>query len=208
MKYEIFTDGHAPETPAPAGGVFDQRAGWRADLCGGAPSTTNNQMELMAAIEALARCRTEPKFGWLLTAFTSRTALQAGLIIGSGAAGKQPPANRSKTSIVEALDAACARHTSQWVWVKGHAGNAGNEHADALARRAWSLSVQLTQLGQKIFDTRVQRLARILLDIERFNHAVAHDHRITQRRVPMPKPEPSISSPSFWSVRHCRQPPS
>ena len=136
MKYEIFTDG-VFRKPGPGGwGVLINGPDGARDLCGGAPSTTNNQMELMAAIEALGAVPD----GAEIRLVTDSVYVKDGITSwinnwkrrGWKTAAGKPVKN---IELWKALDAACARHTVEWVWVKGHAGNAGNEHADALARR-------------------------------------------------------------------------
>ena len=137
MKYEIFTDGACSGNPGPGGwGVLINGPDGARDLSGGAPSTTNNQMELMAAIEAL---RAVPD-GAEIRLVTDSVYVKEGITSwiknwkrrGWKTAAGKPVKN---IELWKALDAACARHTVEWVWVKGHAGNAGNEHADELARR-------------------------------------------------------------------------
>ena len=137
MKYEIFTDGACSGNPGPGGwGVLINGPDGARDLCGGAPSTTNNQMELMAAIEALGAVPD----GAEIRLVTDSVYVKDGITSwinnwkrrGWKTAAGKPVKN---IELWKALDAACARHTVEWVWVKGHAGNAGNEHADALARR-------------------------------------------------------------------------
>ena len=137
MKYEIFTDGACSGNPGPGGwGVLINGPDGARDLSGGAPSTTNNQMELMAAIEAL---RAVPD-GAEIRLVTDSVYVKEGITSwiknwkrrGWKTAAGKPVKN---SDLWKTLDAACARHTVEWVWVKGHAGNAGNEHADALARR-------------------------------------------------------------------------
>ena len=137
MKYEIFTDGACSGNPGPGGwGVLINGPDGARDLSGGAPSTTNNQMELMAAIEAL---RAVPD-GAEIRLVTDSVYVKDGITSwiknwkrrGWKTATGKPVKN---IDLWKALDAACARHKVEWVWVKGHAGNPGNEHADALARR-------------------------------------------------------------------------
>jgi len=136
MKYEIFTDGACSGNPGPGGwGVLINGPDGARDLSGGAPSTTNNQMELMAAIEAL---RAVPD-GAEIRLVTDSVYVKEGITSwiknwkrrGWKTAAGKPVKN---SDLWKTLDAACARHTVEWVWVKGHAGNPGNEHADALAR--------------------------------------------------------------------------
>ena len=136
MKYEIFTDGACSGNPGPGGwGVLINGPDGARDLSGGAPSTTNNQMELMAAIEAL---RAVPD-GAEIRLVTDSVYVKEGITSwiknwkrrGWKTAAGKPVKN---SDLWKTLDAACARHTVEWVWVKGHAGNLGNEHADALAR--------------------------------------------------------------------------
>ena len=136
MKYEIFTDGACSGNPGPGGwGVLINGPDGARDLSGGAPSTTNNQMELRAAIEAL---RAVPD-GAEIRLVTDSVYVKEGITSwiknwkrrGWKTAAGKPVKN---SDLWKTLDAACARHTVEWVWVKGHAGNPGNEHADALAR--------------------------------------------------------------------------
>ena len=137
MKYEIFTDGACSGNPGPGGwGVLINGPDGARDLSGGAPSTTNNQMELMAAIEALGAVPA----GAEIRLITDSVYVKDGITRwinnwkrrGWKTAAGKPVKN---IELWKALDAACARHAVHWVWVKGHAGNPGNEHADALARR-------------------------------------------------------------------------
>ena len=137
MKYEIFTDGACSGNPGPGGwGVVIIGPDGTRDLCGGAASTTNNQMELMAAIEALGAVPA----GAEIRLITDSVYVKDGITSwinnwkrrGWKTAAGKPVKN---VELWKALDAACARHTIHWQWVKGHAGNPGNEHADALARR-------------------------------------------------------------------------
>lgn len=105
------------------------------DLCGGAALTTNNKMELMAAImalETLERAST-------ITVITDSTYVKNGVTTwifgwkknGWKTAAKKPVKN---VDLWQRLDAAQVRHTVTWKWVKGHAGHAENERADELAR--------------------------------------------------------------------------
>ncbi len=112
---------------------------WREkerEICGGAKETTNNRMELTAVIEALnAVTRSEA-----LQVHTDSTYVMQGISKwihgwkknGWKTAAKQPVKN---VDLWQALDAAVARHTVEWKWVKGHAGHPGNERADQLANR-------------------------------------------------------------------------
>ena len=137
MKYEIFTDGACSGNPGPGGwGVLINGPDGARELCGGAASTTNNQMELMAAIEALGAVPDDAD----IRLVTDSVYVKNGItewITNWKRRGWKTAAGKSVKNIDlwKALDAACARHTVEWVWVKGHAGDPGNEHADALARR-------------------------------------------------------------------------
>ena len=108
----------------------------RKEIYGGEPDTTNNRMELMAAIEALNAL----KKASVVTLHTDSNYVKDGLTKwihgwkknGWKTAAKKPVKNKD---LWQALDDACARHEIEWKWVKGHAGDEGNEKADELARR-------------------------------------------------------------------------
>ncbi|MEY4695972.1 MAG: hypothetical protein RIT14_400 [Pseudomonadota bacterium] len=136
-----YTDGACSGNPGPGGwGVLMiAREGGEVvkerELCGGEPLTTNNRMELLAAIsalEALARA-TE------ITVVTDSAYVKNGVTEwihgwkrnGWRTAGKAPVKN---VELWQRLDAAQAGHRVHWRWIKGHAGHAENERADALAR--------------------------------------------------------------------------
>jgi ribonuclease HI len=136
-QVEIFTDGACRGNPGPGGwGALLRWGDQERTLHGGEAQTTNNRMELMAAIQALEAlnraCRVE------LT--TDSQYLRKGITEwmadwkrrGWKTAGKKPVKNRD---LWERLDALTARHDIHWHWVKGHAGHDENERVDALANR-------------------------------------------------------------------------
>ena len=134
--YEIFTDGACSGNPGPGGwGALINGPDGENELTGGAADTTNNRMELQAAIEALKSLPT----GSAVTLTTDSTYVKDGITgwiknwkaRGWKTAAKKPVKN---VDLWQNLDAECARHQVNWQWVKGHAGHAGNERADELAR--------------------------------------------------------------------------
>lgn len=133
---QIWTDGACSGNPGPGGwGALLVAGNRRKEIRGGEADTTNNRMELMAAIEALNALK-KPS---LVTLHTDSTYVKDGLTKwihgwkrnGWKTAAKKPVKNKD---LWQALEAACERHEIKWVWVKGHAGDEGNEKADELAR--------------------------------------------------------------------------
>jgi ribonuclease HI len=135
---DIYTDGACSGNPGPGGwGALLRSGGKERELSGYDPATTNNRMELMAVIEALralkrpvtARVHTDSQYvqkgisewihGWKRRGWKT--------------ADRQPVKN---ADLWQALDAATAGHSIEWLWVRGHAGHVENERVDALARRA------------------------------------------------------------------------
>ncbi len=136
-EVEAFTDGACSGNPGPGGwGVLLRAGSHEKELCGGAAHTTNQRMELTAAIEAL-RALKRPSH---ITIHSDSKYVVQGMTEwihgwkkrGWKNAAKQPVANRD---LWEELDRLAARHEVRWEWVKGHAGHAENERADALARK-------------------------------------------------------------------------
>lgn len=134
---DIFSDGACKGNPGIGGwGALLRAKGKERELCGGEAHTTNNRMELMAAIAALetltrpckVRLHTDSKY--VLQGITEW--LPGWKQRGWKTASKQPVKN---DDLWRRLDEAVTRHHIQWVWVKGHAGHEGNERADALANR-------------------------------------------------------------------------
>ncbi|MCP4316373.1 MAG: ribonuclease HI [Hyphomicrobiales bacterium] len=139
MKHvEIFTDGACSGNPGPGGWSVVLRYGKiDKELSGGEADTTNNRMELTAAIEALnalrERCRVD--------LYTDSSYVKDGIggwiegwkRNGWKTAAKKPVKN---AELWQALEAARDRHDVTWHWVKGHAGHPENERADELARLA------------------------------------------------------------------------
>lgn len=134
----IWTDGACSGNPGPGGwGALLKWNGHEKELSGGEAETTNNRMELMAAIEALNALKKASS----VRLHTDSTYVKDGLTKwihgwkrnGWKTAAKKPVKNKD---LWQALDEACARHEIEWVWVKGHAGDKGNERADTLAREA------------------------------------------------------------------------
>jgi ribonuclease HI len=134
----IHTDGGSKGNPGPGGwGAILEWAGRRKEIKGGEPHTTNNQMELMAAImalEALKRpCEVE--------LYTDSQYLRNGITAwifgwkrnGWRTADRKPVKN---AELWRRLDAAATRHTVHWHWVRGHAGHDLNERADQLVNEA------------------------------------------------------------------------
>ncbi|SEL37971.1 ribonuclease HI [Atopomonas hussainii] len=134
---EIFTDGACKGNPGPGGwGALLCYKGHEHELWGGERDTTNNRMELTAAIQALAtlkrpcdvRLVTDSEYvmkginewmpGWKKRGWKT--------------AAKQPVKN---ADLWQQLDEQAARHKIEWRWVRGHTGHPGNERADALANR-------------------------------------------------------------------------
>jgi len=134
-KVEIFTDGACRGNPGPGGwGALLRYEGQEKSLHGGAADTTNNRMELTAAIEALAAL-TEP-CDVVLTTDSQYVRqgitqwLQGWKAKGWRTASRQPVKN---VDLWQALDDQAKRHRIEWRWVKGHSGHRENEIADALA---------------------------------------------------------------------------
>jgi ribonuclease HI len=136
-KIEIWTDGACSGNPGPGGwGALIRVDGAETEKYGGEPTTTNNRMELMAAIVALE----SQKPGAKVILHTDSQYVKDGLtkwILGwkrNGwkTADKKPVKNQD---LWMRLDAAAAEHKVDWRWVKGHSGHAENDRADALARK-------------------------------------------------------------------------
>lgn len=132
----IWTDGACSGNPGPGGwGAILTYGEKTRELCGGAPDTTNNRMELTAAIEALSAL----KRPCVIDIHTDSQYVRGGItgwIKGWKARGwrtadKKPVKN---IDLWQALDAVTERHDVSWHWVKGHAGHEMNERADELAR--------------------------------------------------------------------------
>jgi ribonuclease HI len=133
----IYTDGACSGNPGPGGwGAVLQAGGKEKDLYGGDPLTTNNRMELMAAIQALEALRGPTT----VTLYTDSKYLLDGItkwIYGWQRNGWLTSARKpvKNDDLWRRLTAAMSRHEVTWQWVKGHAGDPGNERADELARR-------------------------------------------------------------------------
>ena len=132
----IHTDGACSGNPGPGGwGALLSYGGHAKELYGGEPHTTNNRMELMAAIEALNSLKKPCK----VTLFTDSNYVKGGITgwihgwrqNGWRTAQKKPVKN---ADLWRQLDEACRRHDLEWRWIKGHSGDPGNERADELAR--------------------------------------------------------------------------
>ena len=132
---DIYTDGACSGNPGPGGwGVLILRGADSHEMCGGEAQTTNNRMELTAAIEALEGLAGPSR----IRLHTDSTYVQKGITEwihgwkkkGWRTAARKPVKNKD---LWQRLDKAVQGHDVEWHWVKGHAGNIGNERCDALA---------------------------------------------------------------------------
>ncbi|MBV9511282.1 MAG: ribonuclease HI [Caulobacteraceae bacterium] len=133
----IYTDGACRGNPGPGGwGAILMFGEHRKEICGGERATTNNRMELMAAIAALEMLKRPCKVELHTDSQYLRTGITEWLpgwkARGWRTASKAPVKN---DDLWKRLDEARLRHEVQWRWVKGHAGHELNERADELARR-------------------------------------------------------------------------
>ncbi len=135
---EVFTDGACLGNPGPGGwGVLIIEDGKRRELNGGEADTTNNRMEMLAAIRALEALPADAK----VTLVTDSQYVKNGITSwikgwkknGWKNSAKQPVKNRD---LWEALDALTQNRVIEWKWVKGHSGHAENDRVDELAREA------------------------------------------------------------------------
>lgn len=133
---EIYSDGACSSNPGPGGwGAILLWRGNRKEIKGGEPDTTNNRMELRAAIEALEALKRPSR----VRLHTDSRYVQQGISSwiagwkrnGWRTAQKKPVKN---DDLWKRLDAAAGPHEIDWIWVKGHAGDPLNERADELAR--------------------------------------------------------------------------
>lgn len=143
-RIEIYTDGACSGNPGPGGwGAILRDGEHEKELSGGEDETTNNRMELMAAISALE----ELEFPSQVDLHTDSTYVKDGITKwihnwkrnGWKTAAKKPVKN---VDLWKRLQAALSRHDVLWHWVKGHAGHPDNERADELARMG------ITSLGR------------------------------------------------------------
>lgn len=132
----IYTDGACRGNPGPGGWGAHMSNGTKTlDLCGGEHDTTNNRMELLAAIKALEFLSTPRRVtiysdsAYVVTGFTEWLPKW----VAKGWKTSKGPV--SNAGLWKRLQSAASRHAVSWLWVKGHSGNPGNERADQLANR-------------------------------------------------------------------------
>jgi len=137
-KVEIYTDGACQGNPGPGGwGTILRYKGVEKELSGYAPATTNNRMELQAAIEGLKALKRASR----VDLYTDSQYLRNGITEwlpqwkqkNWRLSSKKPVKNQD---LWEELDTLSQGHTIRWHWVRGHQGHPENERADALARDA------------------------------------------------------------------------
>ena len=136
MSIKVYTDGACRGNPGPGGwGVYIQLNDEEKDLYGGNPETTNNQMEMQAALEALKYLKDKND---VIELYTDSNYLRQGItewihkwkLNNWRTAAKKPVANRDLWIEISDLN---EKMNVEWNWVKGHAGDPGNERADQLA---------------------------------------------------------------------------
>ncbi|WP_137718586.1 ribonuclease HI [Methylobacillus flagellatus] len=146
---EIYADGACKGNPGPGGwGAWLQTDGHEKELCGGEVLTTNNRMELTAVIRALEALKRPAH----VRLYTDSVYVQQGISVwihgwkqrGWKTSDKKPVKN---DDLWKQLDALVPAHNIEWIWVKGHAGNVGNERADALANRGVE---QVMKVGRSV----------------------------------------------------------
>jgi ribonuclease HI len=136
-EVHVYTDGACLGNPGPGGwGVVLRTGGHERELWGAEPATTNNRMEMMAAIQALEALKRPV----VVQLHTDSTYLRDGITQwikrwrqnGWRTAARKPVKN---LDLWRRLEAASAPHKVHWHWVRGHAGHPDNERADELAQR-------------------------------------------------------------------------
>jgi ribonuclease HI len=147
----MYTDGACRGNPGPGGwGVWLQSGGKDKELYGGQQDTTNNRMELTAAIRGLVALKLDCK----VVLYTDSQYVRKGITEwieqwkqrGWKTAARKPVKN---ADLWRELDAAVISHQVEWRWVKGHSGDPGNEKADELANRGID---EMLASGQDVFE--------------------------------------------------------
>lgn len=136
-KIEIYTDGACSGNPGPGGwGAYLLSGTHKKEMFGGELDTTNNRMEMMAVIKGLEALKKRSK----VTLYTDSKYVMQGItewMEGWKAknwktAAKKPVKNQD---LWQEIDRVIQKHDIEFIWIKGHAGNEGNEKADELARK-------------------------------------------------------------------------
>jgi len=144
---EIYTDGACIGNPGPGGwAAYLEYPDHTSELCGQEPDTTNNRMEMMGAIVALESL---PRPS-VVTLYSDSQYVVKGMtewLEGWVANGWHTSAGKpvKNMDLWKRLDAARMKHQINWRWVKGHAGNPGNERVDALANRCAEAAIAKTR---------------------------------------------------------------
>lgn len=137
ITVEIYTDGACRGNPGPGGwGVLLKSKGREKELFGGERDTTNNRMELTAAIQGLAALKRPSKVSLTTDSQYVRKGITEWIVNwkknGWVNSAKKPVAN---SDLWKQLDSLAAQHNVDWHWVKGHSGQVDNERVDDLANR-------------------------------------------------------------------------
>lgn len=140
-RVTIYTDGACSGNPGPGGwGAVLVSGERRKELSGGEPDTTNNRMELMAAIQALAALREPSDVDLYTDSVYVRSGITEWILAWKANGWRRRSGKRwlpvKNDDLWRELDLLVSRHRVRFHWVLGHAGNAENERADELARRA------------------------------------------------------------------------